>query len=74
MEMEKRLQILKDYLDKTFISAVLCQYHNEFYNKINYIAMFPLIIGSSILTVLNSSTIDESIMKYINISVNGLNT
>jgi hypothetical protein len=36
--------------------------------------MFPLIIGSSILTVLNSSTIDESIMKYINISLNGLNT
>jgi len=71
---DKRLQILKDYLDKSFISAVLCQYHNEFYNKINYIAMFPLIIGSSILTVLNSSTIDESIMKFINISLNGLNT
>jgi 23S rRNA U2552 (ribose-2'-O)-methylase RlmE/FtsJ len=74
MEIDKRLQILKDYLDKSFISAILCQYHYEFYNKINYIAMFPLVIGSSILTVLNSSTIEESIMKYINISVNGLNT
>jgi len=74
MEIDKRLQILKDYLDKSFISAILCQYHYEFYNKINYIAMFPLVIGSSILTVLNSSTIEESIMKYINISLNGLNT
>jgi hypothetical protein len=36
--------------------------------------MFPLVIGSSVLTILNSSTIDESIMKYINITVNGLNT
>ena len=69
-----RLVTLKGYLDKSFISAVLCQYHLEFYNKISYIAMFPLIIGSSVLTVLNSSTIDENVMKYINISINGLNT
>jgi len=74
MEIDKRLQILKDYLDKSFISAILCQYHYEFYNKINMITMFPLIIGSSILTILNSSTIQEDIMKYINISINGLNT
>lgn len=65
---------LKEYLDKSFISAILCDYHYQFYNKINYISMFPLVIGSSLLTILNSSTIDESIMKYINISVNGLNT
>ena len=74
METDKRLVSLKAYLDKSFISAILCQYHYEFYNKINYISMFPLIIGSSVLTILNSSTIDESIMKYINISINGLNT
>ena len=74
METDKRLLTLKQYLDKSFISAILCQYHYEFYNKINYISMFPLIIGSSVLTILNSSTIDESIMKYINISINGLNT
>ncbi len=65
---------LKEYLDKSFISAILCDYHYQFYNKINYISMFPLVIGSSLLTILNSSTIEESIMKYINISVNGLNT
>jgi len=74
METDKRLVSLKAYLDKSFISAILCQYHYEYYNKINYISMFPLIIGSSVLTILNSSTIDESIMKYINISINGLNT
>jgi len=65
---------LKEYLDKSFISAILCDYSYQFYNKINYISMFPLVIGSSLLTILNSSTIDESIMKYINITVNGTNT
>lgn len=72
--MDKKIITLNNYLDKSFISAILCDYHYQFYNKINYISMFPLIIGSSILTILNSSTIEESIMKYINISINGLNT
>jgi hypothetical protein len=74
MNTDKKISILKEYLDKSFISAVLCQYHYEFYNKINYITMLPLILGSSVLTVLNTSTLNEEIMKYINISVNGLNT
>lgn len=65
---------LKSYLDKSFISSVLCLYHYEWYNKINYLSMFPLVLGSSILTILNSSSIKEEIMKYINISLNGLNT
>ena len=65
---------LKSYLDKCFINAILCQYHYEYYNKINYICMFPLIIGSSILTILNSSTIPDNYLKYLNISINGLNT
>ncbi len=74
IKMDKKIITLNSYLDKSFISAILCDYHYQFYNKINYISMFPLIIGSSVLTVLNSSSIEESIMKYINISINGLNT
>ena len=74
METNNRLITLKAYLDKSFISAILCQYHYEFYNKISYITLFPLVIGSSILTVLNTSNINDEILKYINIGVNGLNT
>jgi len=74
METDKKLITLKAYLDKSFISAILCQYHYDFYSKINYITMLPLILGSSILTVLNTSSINEEILKYINISVNGCNT
>jgi len=35
--------------------------------------MLPTILGSSVLTILNSSEIDNEILKKINISVNGLN-
>jgi hypothetical protein len=38
------------------------------------IVMLPTIIGSAILTCLNSSEIENNIIKWINISVNGTNT
>lgn len=65
---------LNSYLDKCFISAVLCDYHYQYYNKINMIVMLPTILGSAILTCLNSSEIESKIIKWINISVNGTNT
>lgn len=69
--MENKLQ---SYLDKCFISAILCDYHYQYYYKINMFVMMPTIIGSAILTCLNSSEIDNNIIKWINISVNGTNT
>ena len=36
--------------------------------------IFPTILSSSVLTVLNSSSIDENSVKIINIVINGLNT
>jgi hypothetical protein len=38
------------------------------------LVIFPTILSSSILTVLNSSEIDKDIIKIINIVVNGINT
>lgn len=74
MDNNRKELILKEYLDKCFISAILCDYHYQYYYKINMISILPLILGSSLLTVLNSSSIKEEIMKYINVSINGLNT
>lgn len=65
---------LQSYLDRCFISAILCDYHYQYYNKINMVVMLPTIIGSAILTCLNSSDIESNIIKWINISVNGTNT
>ena len=69
--MEKKLN---SYLDKCFCSAILCDYHYQFYNKINMIVMLPTILGSAILTCLNSADIPVDVIKWINISINGLNT
>lgn len=73
MDINIKITTLKQYLDKTQILSILCDYHYQFYNKINYIFLLPLIIGSSVLTILNTSTLNEDILKYINIITNGSN-
>jgi len=68
------MEILKDYSDKCYITAILCELSYNFYSTIYNISLLPTILGSSILTILNSSEIDNDILKKINISVNGVNT
>jgi hypothetical protein len=65
---------LKILLDKTYITNILCELSYNFYNFINNCIMFPTILGSSILTIMNSADTDNSKMKIINITLNGLNT
>ena len=65
---------LKLLLDKTYITTVLCDLSYNHYNFINNCIMLPTILGSSILTIMNSSEIDNNTMKIINITLNGLNT
>lgn len=69
-----RLMTLKKYLDMSFINTILCDSHYNYYNKLNAIVMFPAIVGSCFLTILNSSSIEDNILKWFNISINGLNT
>jgi hypothetical protein len=65
---------LKLLLDKTYITTILCDLSYNYYNLINNCIMLPTILGSSILTIMNSSEIDTNTMKIINITLNGLNT
>jgi hypothetical protein len=67
-------QILKEYRDRSYINSILCEASHYFYNTVNNIIIFPTILGSSILTCLNSSNIDAEKIKYINISINGVIT
>lgn len=68
------MDILQAYIDKSYITTLLCDLSYNHYNTIYNISLAPTILGSSILTILNSSEIDTSHMKIINISLNGLNT
>lgn len=66
--------LINEYYDKSFISSLLCELSYGFYSFLYQLIIFPTILSSSILTVLNSSDIDKDIIKIINIIVNGLNT
>jgi hypothetical protein len=62
---------LFQYRDRCYINSLLCEASYNFYNMINNIFLFPTILGSSILTCLNSSEVDTEKIKYINIIING---
>ena len=62
---------LKEYRDRCYINSLCCEASYNFYNLINNIFLFPTILGSSILTCLNSSNIDTEKIKYTNIIING---
>lgn len=65
------INILKQYRDRAYINSILCESSYNYYNVINNILLFPTILGSSILTCLNSSNIDNEKIKYTNIIING---
>ena len=66
--------LLKNYYDMSFIYSVLSDLTFNFYSNIYNISLLPTILGSSILTILNSSNINDDYLKIINITINGLNT
>ena len=66
--------LINEYYDKSFISSLLCELSYGFYSFLFNLVIFPTILSSSVLTVLNSSEIDKDIIKIINITINGINT
>lgn len=68
------MSALKVYGDKCYITFLLCQLSYDFYSTIYNISLLPTILGSSVLTILNSSEINNDILKKVNIVVNGANT
>lgn len=65
------ISILNDYRDKSYVSNILCQSSADYYGYISSIISIPLILLSSVMTILNSSDIPASDMKISNIVING---
>lgn len=65
------MDVLKQYRDRCYINSLLCEGSYNYFNMINNICLFPTILGSSILTCLNTSEVDTEKIKYINIIING---
>ena len=68
--MTELIEILKQYRDKSFVMSVLCQMCSDYYSRYKNIISIPLIISSSIMTILNASNFDAESMKYSNVVLN----
>jgi hypothetical protein len=66
--------LINEYFDKSYITSILCELSYSYYSFLYQMLIFPTILSSSVLTVLNSSSIDENAVKIINITINGMNT
>ena len=68
----EQLKLLEDYRDKTYVSAILCEKSSNFYTFYKNLFNIPLILTSSIMSIINSTNIDQDKLKYINVVINGL--
>ncbi len=69
--------LLDDYLDKTFMMAILCEHSKIFYYNFRNILIIPTILLSSVLCIFNASgkSIPEEkhyILNILNISINAV--
>ena len=58
-----KIKVLESYRDRAFITSLLCGECSDFYSMIRSVINIPLIIGSSVLTILNSSDINKDDLK-----------
>ena len=67
---ERTVKTLQDYRDKSYVSNIMCELSCEFYTLIRQIINIPLILSSSVMTIINSWTFDENDLKISNIILN----
>ena len=66
-----QVKLLQSYRDKSYVTSVLCSQSEEFYSFLRSMINVPLILSSSVMTILNSmEEINSSAMKYSNIVLN----
>ena len=70
--MNNSIEQLQNYRDKCFIYNILCERSSEYCSHLKSIVNIPLIISSSIMTILNSGSFDAESMKVPNIVINAM--
>ena len=68
--MSKTLRILDDFLDKSFVYSVLLNEAHIYYGRLKTLLKVPLIITSSVMTVVNGNIQDIEALKIANITLN----
>ena len=67
----EQIKLLESYRDKAYITSILCSQSSEYFSFLRSIINIPIILSSSVMTVMNS--MDEGTnnnMKYANIVLN----
>ena len=67
---EQQKKLLIDYQDRAFVNSILCENSSSYYSFLKNLFNVPLILCSSIMSIVNSSDITTDNLKYINIIVN----
>ena len=57
------INLLQGYRDRAYVSNILCEECSSYYNRLKSLSSFPLIISSSIMSILNSSSFNSDTMK-----------
>ena len=68
---EDQIKLLQGYRDKSYITSILCQQSEEHFTFLRSMVNIPLILTSSVMTILNSlNETDSKDLKYCNIVLN----
>lgn len=62
--------LLKNYKEKAFISAILCDESHNYYSFIKNMINIPLIVSNSVMVCINSVIEDQNTLKILNIILN----
>ena len=64
------IKLLESYRDKAYITSILCSQSQEHFSFLRSMVNLPIILSSSVMTVLNSMSDNSNEMKYANIVLN----
>ena len=68
---EDQIKLLQGYRDKSYITSILCHQSEEHFSFLKSMVNIPLILTSSVMTILNSlNETDSKDLKYCNIVLN----
>ena len=70
--MSKTARILDDHLDKCFVYSVLLEQSHSYYGRIKTLLKVPIILTSSVMSIVNSNLGNDAALKIVNITFNVL--
>ena len=68
---QRQIDLLVQYRDKAYVYAILTESSYEFFSFIKSMCNIPLILITSVLSIMNASPVDANNLKLPNVVING---